>query len=460
MLFTFAPNTHAQSSNNFSQTYGLLVHDKNQDRGVSRVKTLEVLLKYFSNVNVKSTEEVLMNFEDVRSTSKAAYYVQGGCKLNLFDCNKSHFYPYHKIDQDDYLEWFFKLKYAKNPNYLEQKYPKIRTETMRRWREARRLGLLTSNKPTYKSFQDLLYRNEVVETHLNQPFAYGLNLDYEDINLENYNNLNEIKIIKENLGRVVTNVTQKKNTSKEIRYLRDLKKQLSAFESLEKTLTANPYVLQQRPDMDPEVSKAIRKHGLQQILYSYTYDYSKNAAYRKHNLTTGVKKVHGRVFDPGEVIDFWKILSEKGLWEFWYGWVITGGTEEWQFGGGICGSSSLVFLPSWKSGLEILERSHHSQYFSYLYPMEDIGLDATVYRPRPNLKIRNNTDYPIVFNVTDDKENQTVTVDVIGNSPYKEIRIEGPIFLGRNYVKWVRHFEDFNGMITSEALESRYSVIH
>ena len=331
---------------------------------------------------------------------------------------------------------------------------------MRRWRETRRLNLLIDNRITYGTFQNLLYRNEVVEANLNQPFSHSLTLDFEDINLENYHNLDEIDFIQSNLERIVSNLGKKKNTSKEIRYLRKLKKQIRAFDELGEILVERPYLLQQRPDFGPDVTRAVRKYGLHDVLYSYSYDYSKNAAYRQHNLTTGVTNIHGMVFQPDDVIDFWKILLEKGLYKFRYGWVIADGTEKWQFGGGICGSSSLVFLPSWKSGLEILERSHHSQYFSYLYPIADIGLDATVYRPRPNLKIRNNTNDPIIFNVIDDKEKKIITIEIIGNSQYKEVRIEGPIFISRRHVKWIRHLEDYNGRVVSETLESRYNVIH
>ncbi|MBU1018176.1 VanW family protein [Patescibacteria group bacterium] len=457
-LFAYIPTTYAQADNQFSSPYGLIVHNKNQDQLISRVKTLEVLLKYFSNAN-PTRKSVPMAFTDV-SEDQIKTYVQKGCDLDLFNCSRNNFYPHRPINQHDFLEWFFKLKYNRKPNFLQDAYPKIKTETLRRLREARRLNLLVGDQITYQSFQQFLYRNQVVESNLNQPFSYTLTLNFEDINLANYHNLKEIDFIQGNLKRIISHLEEKKNTSKEIRYLRDLKKQVQAFDDLKEALAASPYVLQEHPELDPEVIRLVREYGLQEVLYSYSYNYSQNALYRQHNLLTGVKKMHGRIFEPGGVIDFWNILSERGLSEFQYGWVIAGGTEEWQFGGGICGSSSLVFLPSWKAGLEILERSNHSKYFSYLYPIADIGLDATVYRPRPNLKIRNNTFDPIVFNVVDDKENKTVTVQVIGNSPYKEVRIEGPIFISRSHIKWIRHLEDFNGNITSEALESRYSVIY
>ena len=408
----------------------------------------------------KSKKKVKIAFTDIKPTSKAFYYAQKGCELNLFDCSAEKFNPYQTISQRDFLEWFFKLKYMKNPSYLKNKYPFIRSNHLRVWLEARRLNLLSDNRITYKAIQDFLYRHKVVEANFNQAFREGLVVNSEEIDAKNFHSLKEIDLIIDNLDEIVENFEGKKKLNvKEENYLNKQKKNLKTFQQLKGSLLESPYILQQRPGLDPEVTRAVRDHGLQEILFSHSYDYSKNAAYRKYNLTTGVKKMHGKVFEPGEVIDYWKIISDRNLWDFKYGWVIANGTEEWLFGGGICGSSSLVFLPSWKAGLEILERRNHSKYFTSLYPMQDIGLDATVYRPRPNLKMRNNTDSTIVFNVIDDKENQIITVEIIGNQSYKNIRIEGPIFINRNYIKWIRHFEDFDGKITSEILESRYYAV-
>ena len=87
-------------------------------------------------------------------------------------------------------------------------------------------------------------------------------------------------------------------------------------------------------------------------------------------------------------------------------------------------------------------------------------MDATVFRPKPNLIMKNNTGSPIVFVVENDTKKEIINIKIIGNNPYKNIKIEGPIFVKKNDVKWVRHYEDFDGKITSDVLESRYNVIY
>lgn len=457
VIFLCAPISFAKTGNDFSKPYGLIVHNNNRDSLVPRIKALEVLIKYFSDLKSSIKEAPLIFFKDVPQFNS----IKKACQINLFDCSVEKFYPDQAISQRDFLNWFIKLKYLKNEGYLDKKYPFLKDDYSRDWLETRRLNLLSDNEITYSIFQEFLYRNTVSESNLDQPFNEGLTIEYDEINAKNFHNLKGISIIKNNLKQIINNLENKsKLTARENDYLESMRKNLSAFNGLEESLAEEPYVLRDNPNLDPEVAKAVRKYNLQDVLYSYSYNYSKNAGYRKHNLTTGVQKMNGKVFMPGGDIDYWKIISDKGLSEFIYGWVISKGKEEWEFGGGICGSATVVFIPSWQAGLEVLERKNHSIFYPSLYPIELIGLDATVYRPKPNLRIRNNTESPIVFNVENDKQNQVVTIKIIGNKPYKNIKIEGPIFIKRNYVKWIRHYEDFDGKITDDVLESRYSAIY
>lgn len=436
------------------------MHNINKDLVINRIKALEVVLKYHSDVVQKAYSSVKATFEDVRPDSGAYHYIEKGCSLNLFDCSEGRFNPGMPISQRDFLDWFFKLRYFDQPDFLVTEYALIDDEYTRNWLHARWLNLLVDSEITYHNLQQLLFRDAVVKKNFDQPYRPGFAIDFKEINAENYHNIDEINSILHSLDWVF--LTYKKDGSlnkRDVYYLDSLRKKYDEFSALRTNLVHRPYILQKRSEMDPEVTQLIRRYKLQDVLHSYSYDYSKNAAYRQYNLTTGVTKFHGKVFQPDEVINYWEVISDNDLNDFKYGWVIVEGKAQWQFGGGICGSSSMIFLPSWKSGLTILERRNHSQYFSDLYPMEYIGLDATLYRPSPNLRIQNNTNHPIVFNVIDDTENKMITVEIIGNQKYKNIEIEGPVYKTKSSVKWIRHLEEFDGKITSEALNSVYSII-
>lgn len=453
----FPIQSFASFSSGFAQKYNLVVHNKNKDTIISRAKTLEVLLKYYSDKKVKN-KNVKFEFSDVKKNSSIYFYVNQACQLNLFNCNDDKFFPNENIKQKTFLDWFFKLKYYENPKYLINKYPNVKNDYIRNFMESRFLNLFDKTDMTYSNLEVFLYRNYISEKNLNEPYTKYMAIDLDKINADNFHNIHEINFY---ITRLYNNINILKNTKNfNKKYFKLLEDNYEAFKSLRKSLRENPYILRQNNNFDDKSKELIKKYYLQDILISYSYNYSKNAAYRRYNLTTGVKKMHNKVFLPGEVMNYWKILSNHYLREFLYGWVIKGSEEEWKFGGGICGSSSMVFLPSWKVGLEILERKNHSKYFSYLYPMENIGLDSTVYRPNPNLKIRNNFNDPILYIVNDDKKKRIITISIIGNKPYKDIKIEGPIYRSRHHIQWKRTFEYFNKDDVVEFLDSRYNEIH
>ncbi len=460
VLLSFSLPAEAKVDNGFSRPYGLLVHNANQDRFVPKIKALNVLMKYFE---VKAPEHNTnkVNFKDIDVKSRAYHSVLTACQIDLIDCSGDQFNPTDNVSQKDFLDWFFKLKYADQPMYLFKKYPLLLSSHLRNWLEARRLNLLEGNDITYKVFQEFLYRHKVVEANLNHPFREGLMLNYDEINARKYHDIREIDLILDNFSEILLGYDgMDKLSVKRREFIKNIQQQQDAFIALRESLVSEPYIIRERPDLDPEVTRAVRKYSLQDVLESYTYDYSTNAPYRQHNLRTGVMKMNGKVFMPGSEINYWKLISDQRLHDFKYGWVIAQGVAQWQFGGGICGSSSMVFVPAWKAGLEVLERKNHSIYYSDLYPIENIGLDATVYRPKPNMRFRNSSDSPIVFSVVDDKENKTLTVEIIGNKKYKNIEIEGPIFDTKRDVKWIRHLEDYDGNIVTDVLESHYNSIH
>lgn len=451
----------AKVGNGFSSPYGLVVHPENQDIVLSRIKALDTLLSYFGKESATSPENSDPSFKDVSKNSRNHSLLKTACSLDLLDCKKSHFNPYDDVSQADFLDWFFKLKYSGDEKPLKALFPKINKEPTRQWMEAKRLNLITGNDFTHKTAQEFLYRHSVSEANLGIPYNEALVLSQKEVNRSNYHSLKEIETIQTGLKSIVADLeSQGSPNAKERKFIEKLQGELDAFEALRLSLLQDPWILTERTDLDPQVTQLVKHFGLQEVLDSYTYDYSKNPGYRKYNLVTGIKKIQGKLLMPGEILDYWKLISNKNLWDFKYGWVIANGTEEWAFGGGICGSATMVFIPMWKAGLEVVERRNHSIFYSSLYPKDQIGLDATVYRPKPNLILKNTLESPVVFNVINDTKRQIITVEVIGNRMYKKTLVEGPIFNNRTSVKWVRQFEGFDGTIATETLESRYNAIY
>ena len=243
--------------------------------------------------------------------------------------------------------------------------------------------------------------------------------------------------------------------------LAQLDRNYAAFVALEKEIHAREHPLNKLPDMPDDIRQKIIDNDLNQILDSLVYDYSNNIPNRAYNLVTGSMKMNGNLYAPDEEIDFTAELTKDGWGSVYkYGWVIYGPTERWAFGGGLCGSATITFTPSWRAGLDIVTRFPHSTYFSSLYPEDSYGLDATIYRGHKNLVMKNTTGSPLLYYAVDEPEKKQITMYLIGNSPYANIEIEGPIELGFNTVKWIRRMETFDGKIVEDELTTRYSNIH
>ena len=74
--------------------------------------------------------------------------------------------------------------------------------------------------------------------------------------------------------------------------------------------------------------------------------------------------------------------------------------------------------------------------------------------------MKNTTGSPILYYVEDDTENKEVTMYVIGNSPYRNITIEGPVKTAWSTYKWIRRMERFDGTVVEDELVTKYGLVY
>ena len=94
--------------------------------------------------------------------------------------------------------------------------------------------------------------------------------------------------------------------------------------------------------------------------------------------------------------------------------IIVNGKYEEGVGGGVCQASTTLYNACLVSGLEIVEANPHSLKSSYVSP----GFDAMVNFGSSDLKVKNNTENPVVFACKCDGERCCVYVYGEEN-PYK-----------------------------------------
>ena len=130
---------------------------------------------------------------------------------------------------------------------------------------------------------------------------------------------------------------------------------------------------------------------------------------RRNNVRLSGEAVNGTILNDGEEFNYNQVVGERTV-ERGYGAAATyvNGETVDTVGGGICQTSSTVYLAALLSNLEIVERYNHRYWPGYI----TLGMDATVSWGGPEFRFKNNTGYPIRIDVG--YQNSQLTVSIYG----------------------------------------------
>ena len=138
--------------------------------------------------------------------------------------------------------------------------------------------------------------------------------------------------------------------------------------------------------------------GIRELLGEGVSYFRGSAAGRVHNITLASSKLNGLLLGPGETFSFNTALGEvSAATGYQPAYIIKGGRTILGDGGGVCQVSTTFFRAALNAGLPILERQAHAYRVSYYEQESFAGLDATVYSPKPDLKIQNDTPAHILI---------------------------------------------------------------
>ena len=134
-------------------------------------------------------------------------------------------------------------------------------------------------------------------------------------------------------------------------------------------------------------------------------------AARKSNVKLSASSINGLVLNTGDVFSYNESVGQRTAANGYQPApaYVKGETVD-EIGGGICQTSSTLYLACLRGNLEITERYAHRYIPAYIAA----GMDATVSWGGPDYKFTNNTDYPI--KIVTEYKGDYVTVKLLGTN--------------------------------------------
>lgn len=152
---------------------------------------------------------------------------------------------------------------------------------------------------------------------------------------------------------------------------------------------------------------------IQDLLGSYTTNYSTSSSNRCTNIANAASKIDGTLLYPGEEFSVYETI---GPLDAANGYELAGSYENGQtvdsYGGGVCQVSTTLYNAVILAELEITQRSNHSMIVTYVKP----SMDAAIAGDYKDLRFVNNLDTPIYI------EGYTVGKDLYFNIFGEETR--------------------------------------
>lgn len=154
---------------------------------------------------------------------------------------------------------------------------------------------------------------------------------------------------------------------------------------------ASPSIKLTTKTQPPTINEAnLATLGIKERIGYGETSFAGSPANRRHNITNGVSILQSALIKPGETFS---TIAKLGAIDNTTGYlpelVIKENRTTPEFGGGLCQVSTTLFRAILNAGLPITERKNHSYRVSYYEP--PVGLDATIYFPKPDLKFVNDT---------------------------------------------------------------------
>ncbi len=175
-------------------------------------------------------------------------------------------------------------------------------------------------------------------------------------------------------------------------------------------------------------TESVNNLGIRQLIGRGSSRFRGSIASRVHNIQLASSRLNGLLINPGETFSFNSALGDVSKFTgYQEAYVIREGKTILGDGGGVCQVSTTFFRAALNAGLPILERQAHAYRVGYYEQDSPPGLDATVYGPSPDLKIKNDTPAHILIQAKADTKSYSLVFELYGTSDGRVATTSKPV---------------------------------
>jgi vancomycin resistance protein YoaR len=279
------------------------------------------------------------------------------------------------------------------------------------------------------------YHQKIATIFFHQSFKIEANLDFDNDEIkqviayleQSYNKPAKNALFKFENNRVVS-FRQEENGLEVLsaQFLKDFSAQVQEIPTKKEKKITIPV---KTKILVPEITLAkANNYGIEELIGEGKSDYTHSIPERVHNIILAASKFDGILIPKNKILSFNETVGDiSSLTGYKPAYIIKGGKTVLGDGGGVCQVSTTLFRAALNTGLPILERHPHAYRVGYYENDAKPGLDATVFSPTVDLKIKNDTPAYILIQTAVDQENNLLYFRFYGKKDGRRVEISSPL---------------------------------
>ncbi len=204
----------------------------------------------------------------------------------------------------------------------------------------------------------------------------------------------------------------------------------SNYKKLPENITISIPIVSLEPKITTE---KVNNLGIKELIGTGTSLFQHSIENRIYNVTLASSRLNGILVPPGETFSVVKALGDiSSLTGYKQAYVISGGKTVLGDGGGVCQVSTTLFRAALNAGLPIIERNPHAYRVGYYEEDSPPGIDAAIYSPSVDLKIKNDTGHYMLIQSYINPDELRLTFNIYGTTDGRTVEMGTPVITSQS----------------------------